>query len=252
MKNVTKSSAIRKATPPKRSAANSTDRRKTFLPGFGGFNGTHWEDLLISSEALYAEMYAAGQDGDDAPDEMELREMLSEFSDVSRHCASIARAWCACFEEKMTERLGFAPRLKFERLESPGDYTFTTDRIVATVPITTARRLFELSEKENHRSLSKLLRNWFTPMPHHSEFIRAWVGDKRLDRWDKNELCLLLDAFTDPDVDDEIYAAIGDGAATTAFEDAVDWKKFEAALARRRTPPAATRRRVANRERSKA
>ncbi|MBM7486119.1 MULTISPECIES: hypothetical protein [Bradyrhizobium] len=240
MKNILNSRSIRKAN----GARGVTKRRQMFLPGFGGFHKTKWERLLDKSQQLYARMDGADRDGGDG------LEMLSQFNDVSKHRASIARAWCVCFERKITESLGFAPRLKFERIE-PGDYIFTTDRIVATVPIGTAQRLFELSEQEDHRGLSNLLRNWFAPMPHHSKLIRAWAGSQRLDRWDRNELCLLLDAFTDPDIDDEIYAEIGGGGAMTLFEYAVDRKKKVAKLARRRTP-CAPRRRPANHERIKA
>ncbi|MDX3965535.1 MAG: hypothetical protein QHD01_02910 [Bradyrhizobium sp.] len=222
-----------------------------FLPAFGGFYGTHWEELLSLSEQLYAEMHAAELDGDDAPDEIELREMLSEFSDGSKHCTSIARSWCACFEEKMSKTLGFPLKLKFERLEMPLDYRLMTDRIVATVPMGTVKRLFDLSEKDRHRGLISNLSDWLTPMPHYTDLVKVWTGGKPLQRWDKNELFVLFDAFTDPEIDDEIFAEIGDGVATTAFEDSVDWKKFEAKLARR-LDPRATRPRSASRERSKS
>jgi hypothetical protein len=43
-----------------------------------------------------------------------------------------------------------------------------------------------------------------------------------------------LDAFVDPEIDDRLFSDIAEGKACSAFEDAVNWKRFEQKVAARR------------------
>ncbi|ACE99589.1 hypothetical protein IP86_17105 [Rhodopseudomonas sp. AAP120] len=209
----------------------------TFLPAFGGFYQTEWEELLSSSEQLYATLLAASEIGDAALDVDDFVEILSETTSVSRHCAGLAEAFCVGFEKDISKQLGFRLGLKFSKLKSPREYDFTTDRILATMPLRSARKLFELSMQERHERLIEAIEDWFTPydgfLPYYSNVIDDWIG-KPIDRWDKIELCVLLDAFVDPEIDDRLFSDIAEGKACSAFEGAVNWKRFEQKVAARR------------------
>lgn len=217
----------------------SKNKLETFLPGFGGFYGTHWEDLHTMSEEIYADMHAADEEAEGGADVIEIRDMLSDLSDFSKYCASLSRLFCESFGKEVSKGVGFELGLKFAKLKSPSEYNFRTDRIVATMPTRTARKLFDLSKREGHERLTEAICDWFTPYdgfaPYYSNTIDDWIS-KPVANWDKNELCVLLDAFTDGDIDEDIYSDIADSAACKAFEDSVDWKKFEAMLKRRRNP----------------
>lgn len=210
---------------------------ETFLPAFGGFYQTEWEELLSSSERLYATMHAASERGDAGLDVDDFAGILSETTSVSRHCAGLAEAFCAGFDEEMSKQLDFPLGLKFSKLKSPREYNFTTDRILATIPLRSVRKLFELSMQERHERLTEAIEDWFTPydgfLPNYSNVIDDWIG-KPIDRWDKNELCVLLDAFVDSDIDDRLFSDIAEGKACAVFESAVDWKRFEKKVAARR------------------
>jgi hypothetical protein len=214
---------------------------ETFLPAFGGFYQSHWEELLSDSEDLYATMHAEEEREEGGLDKDDFVEIFSETSSVSKLCTELARSFCERFDKEMSKAMGFRLGLKFARLRSSSEYNFTTDRIVAKMPLRSAKKLFSSSISERHKRLDASIRVWFTPypgfLPHYSDRIGDWIA-KPIDRWDQNELCVLLDAFVESDIDDELYREIADCDACAAFERSVDWKRFEkkaAALRRKKT-----------------
>ncbi|WLA83205.1 hypothetical protein [Bradyrhizobium elkanii] len=218
---------------------NTTNKRlETFLPSFGGFYQSHWEQLLSDAEELYTTMHAETERAQGGLSRADIAGIFSETGNTSRLCTALARSFCEHFDEEMSERLGFRLGLKFVELKSPSEYNFTTDRIVATMPLRSAKKLFYASMSERHRRLNDEIVDWFTPypgfVPYYSDYIGDWIA-KPIDKWDENELCVLLDAFVDTDIDEEIYHAVAEHDACSAFEESVDWKRFEekAALLRR-------------------
>jgi hypothetical protein len=214
---------------------------ETFLPAFGGFYQTHWEQLLTDSEELYVAMYAETEREKGGLSRNDLAGLLSETSSVRRLCSNIARTFCEHFEEEMSERLGFRLGLKFSKLDSPSEYNFTTDRILAGMPLRSAKKLFETSMQEGHQRLEEAVGEQFTPYPGFVPYYSANVDDwtaKPIDRWEAVELCVLLAVFIDTDIDEELYHAVAEHGACVAFEESVDWKRFEQkadALRRKRT-----------------
>lgn len=204
--------------------------REAHLPAFRGFYQTHWEQLLTDIEELYAAMHAEEERVEGGLDQDEIAELLSETSSASRLCTGIARCFCEGFDKAMSQKLGFPLGLKFSRLDSPSEYNFTTDRIVAGIPLRTAKKLFVLSEREGHARLAEAIREEFTPcpgfVPYYSDRAGDWIA-KPIAGWDAIELGVLLDAFVDTDIDEELYHEIAEGGAYGAFEEAVDWKRFE-------------------------
>lgn len=210
---------------------------ETFLPAFGGFYGTPWEDLLSDAQKTYAELHTESEREQGGLEVEDFVEIFSEVSSVSRLCGNIARSFCEGFDEEMSNDLGFRLGLKFSELESPSEYNFTTNRIVATMPLRSAKKLFELSMSERHERLIETIADRFTPhpgfMPCYSEDIGDWIA-KPVAEWDRNELCVLLDAFVGTDIDEDLYSAIAEGGACGEFESSVDWKRFEKKVAARR------------------
>jgi hypothetical protein len=204
--------------------------REAYLPAFRGFYQTHWEQLLTDIEELYAAMHAEEERAEGGLDQDEIAEILSETSSVSRLCTGIARSFCEGFDREMSEKLGFRLGLKFAKLDSPTEYNFTTDRILAGMPLRTAKKLFGLSERERHERLEEAIRGQFKPypgfIPYYSDRIGDWIA-KPIADWDAIELGVLLDAFVDTDIDEELYQEIAEGGAYEAFEGSVDWKRFE-------------------------
>jgi hypothetical protein len=122
---------------------NTTNMKlEAFLPSFGGFYQSHWEQLLSDAEELYTIMYAETERKEGGLSRDDLVGIFSETSSASRLCTNLARSFCERFDEEMSERLGFRLGLKFVKLKSPSEYNFTTDRILATMPLRSAKKLF--------------------------------------------------------------------------------------------------------------
>jgi hypothetical protein len=153
---------------------------------------------------------------------------------------SLARRFCRHFDRETSNWLGFELGLKFSEL-GIRNLNSTVDRIFVTMPVGTARKLFELSGQEHHRRFVEAIRDRFilcadlVPFP--SDAIRDWLIQP-VESLSKNELCDLLYVFVAPDIDDRIYADIaGGGDARMAFEDSVDWERFEKMVAAHRLMP---------------
>ena len=225
-----------------RNARKTTNKRlETFLPSFGGFYLSHWEQLLSDAEELYTTMHAETERAQGGLSRRDIVRLFSETSSTSRLCSSLARCFCEHFDEEMSGKLGFHLDLRFATLWGPKEYNFTTDRIIATMPLGSVKKLFGLSMQDRHQQLAEEIRDWFTPYPGFAPYYSDYVGDwiaKPIGKWDKNELCVLLDAFVEADLDEEIYHAVAEHDAYSAFEDSVDWKRFEekaAALRHKKT-----------------
>lgn len=232
--NTAKNTAGKNKTAKNKTTENKTAsmRLDTFLPAFGGFYQSRWEQLLSDAEDLYTTMHAETEREQGGLSKDDFAGLFHDTSSISRLCSGLARSFCEHFDEEMSERLGFRLGLRFASLRSPEEYNFSTDRILATMPLRSAKRLFGLSMQDEHERLDEEIRDWFTPrpgfVPHYSDRLDDWIA-KPIDTWDENELCVLLDAFvdTDTDIDEEIFHAIADYDPCSAFENSVDWKRFE-------------------------
>ena len=75
-----------------------TKPREAYLPAFGGFYQTHWEQLLTDIEELYAGMHVEEERAEGGLDQDEIAELLSETSSASRLCTGIAKCFCEGFD----------------------------------------------------------------------------------------------------------------------------------------------------------
>jgi hypothetical protein len=216
-----------------------TEKIETFLPGFGGFHGTQWENLFPFFRELCADRFAQ-EEGDDGLDSADFGEILRETSDASLFFTSLAGRFCRRFDAETSRWLGFELGLMFAELDDRTVPGSTTDHILATMPVRNASRLFGVSAQEQHRRLVESIRERFAPygglIPYPADAVEEWLAQP-IERWGRTELCDLLAVFVDPDIDDRLYADMTGGVdVRTAFENSVDWKRFsELAAARRRT-----------------
>jgi hypothetical protein len=74
-----------------------TTRLTTFLPGFGGFHGSRWDNLFPFAREQCAERFAR-YEGADELTAADLSAILRETSDASRFFASLARTLCRRFD----------------------------------------------------------------------------------------------------------------------------------------------------------
>ena len=214
-------------------------RIETFLPGFGGFHGTCWENLFPFSRERCAERFAR-YEGAEELTAADLGAILCETSDASRFFASLARGFCRRFDADTSRWLGFELGLTFSELDIPAARGGTTDFILATMPVYSARKLFARSAEEGHRRLVRSIRDRFAPyngvVPYPDNAVQQGLAEP-IERWGRVELCDLLAGFVDPELDERLYAEMTAGCdVRMSFDDAVDWKRFSELVAvRRRT-----------------
>jgi hypothetical protein len=130
--------------------ATGTTRVPFFLPGFGGFHGALWDDLFPFSRETCADRLAR-EEGGDGLVAADFSEILRETSSGPRFFASLAERFCRRFDAETSRWLGFELRLRFSELDVRSVPGSTTDHILATMPLDSARKLLARSAEEGHR-----------------------------------------------------------------------------------------------------
>ncbi|MBM7486120.1 MULTISPECIES: hypothetical protein [Bradyrhizobium] len=166
------------------------------------------------------------------------RQIATLTCDEKAFSVAVARSFCRHFERHLYVTRGLAIGLKFTRLERPADYPAENDRIVASLPAEEVRTLFEASALRKHVGLERAIGNRILTLGHRATDyggeLREWLQDP-VEGWDKNRLCVLLDAFVAPHIDLLLFAEMTkDGELHEAFSSAVDWAAFEAEAAQHR------------------
>ena len=215
-----------------------TTRLTTFLPGFGGFHGTQWSNLFPFSLEQCAERFASYEAADELT-AADLGAILRETSDATRFFASLARSFCRRYDADVSGWLGFELGLKFREFDIPAAGGGTSDFILATMPVDSARKLFARSAEEGHRRLLDSMRDDAGADAVSDGAVEQWLAEP-IERWGRVALCDLLAGFVDPEIDERLYAKMTEGRdLRTAFEEAVDWTRFaDLADAHRRAPTA--------------
>ncbi|MCK1500470.1 hypothetical protein [Bradyrhizobium sp. 188] len=213
-----------------------TTRLTTFLPGFGGFHGARWDNLFPFARTQCAERFAR-YEGAGELTAADLDPILRETSDASRFFASLAKGFCRRFDAETSRWLGFELGLTFSALEILAARG-TTDFILATMPVDSARKLFARSAEEGHRRLLDSIRDRSAPydgvVPDPDDAVEQWLAEP-IERWGRAALCDLLAGFVDPEIDERLYAEMTAGRdVREAFEHSVDWTRFADLAAARR------------------
>jgi hypothetical protein len=212
------------------SDVTETTRLTTFLPAFGGFHGSRWENLFPFAREQCADRFARYEGADELTG-AELGAILRETSDAARFFASLARAFCLRYAD-VSGWLGFELGLTFSDFDIPTSASGTTDFILATMPLDSARKLLARSAEEGHGRLRNSIRDRFAPGddadPNSDVVVEQWLAEP-IERWGRAALCDLLAGFVDPEIDERLYAEMTEGGdLRTAFEAAVDWERFAA------------------------
>lgn len=124
-------------------------------------------------------------------------------------------------------------------LDIPAVVGGTTDFILATMPVRSARKLLARSAEEGHQRLVRSIRDRFAPydgviVSYPADAVEQWLAAP-VERWGRSALCDLLAVFVDPEIDERLYANMSTGSdLRMAFEDAVDWTRFADLVAIRR------------------
>lgn len=255
--------------------------RNVCLPRFPGFYESCLSDAIDREEESWIEYRCDG--GDSGPDyESDYPEALQlatgpgnigeMFFDHTNHDAayrSLAFAWSDAFDYHAGEVLGMSRPYKrrqwtadgfvkvawdrptigarFESMESPREYNFTTDSVFADIPLKSLRAIFKRSADDGHESLSRIIRARFTSrsgfISFYSNDVADWLA-KPLRDWDHNELGTLLLSGLDAagaDIESREYdsgffgevfeSAVENEGAYSAWESAVDWPAFDKARA---------------------
>lgn len=208
---------------------------ETYLPRFGGFFQTSWEEAICVQKELCAQRHG-GVGG--ALKTADFRHILAPACDENAFALSVARSFCRHFNRHLYVTRGLAVGLKFKHLERPADYGAENERIVASLPEEGVRTLFEASAQRKHVGLESAIGNRILTLGRratlYGDKLRDWLQDP-VERWDKNQLSVLLDTFVAPHIDLLLFADMTKaGDLGKAFTAAVDWSAFEAKAAQRR------------------
>lgn len=213
----------------------STDDYEEYWPEELRLDGSEYSDILIRHTEYQAAYHALA------------RQYVSAFDFIAGeaigHTVKVAR------KRYDLETKGFLPyisdvasiRMQFESMTSPREYNFETDRLFAEIPVSMARKLFNISKTDKHVRLAAVIADRFTSYDgfysHYSNRLADWLA-KALRDWDHNELGTLLIAAmqasgeSEEEVSDRLYqGTCGDEGAYQEWSAAVDWPKFEAARA---------------------
>lgn len=222
-----------------------TDRLIINLPCFPGFYESLLSHEIDHIEEQEAE-WRAEQDQEEQPEHLRLT--AREFADILWRCSDysaayhdLAREWVEAFDYVVKDEIDLALNLEYESMDSPREYNFATDRVYAHIPWRRVLRLFAISKADKHETLSDTIRRRFTSRSGFISFypddLQSWLA-KPLADWDHNELgTLLLAALQvkgfNPEYDDlAIYYRTVDGeTAYTAYDNCVDWEKFDSLVA---------------------
>lgn len=219
-------------------AMSNTEKMIVQLPFAGFYESVHDRQLDQAME-MDADHFAS-RDNEDYPnavgmEESDLNEILFEMADWGKAHADYAESYVGAFAGFVHRETGLELGLEFEKMESPREYNFGTDRIFAYIPLSVlemlkaAVTLGNLAEviKERHESRSGFCSFYTTD-------IEAWTA-KPLKEWDHNELQTLLIAWMRQEIAPDADEAIDDNTidfdaemALRAWQECVDWNAFDA------------------------
>jgi hypothetical protein len=219
------------------------------IPSFPGFYNSDLDAEFDHVSERNAEYWAEQDTGEHGAeyanatplDSQDYAGLIWDAMDWSAAHAHAAREWCASFDHVASASLGFKLELSFESMHSPREYNFTTDRIFAYMQEETAKRLLDATPRE---TLAEVIEERFTSrsgfISHYSNDVQDWF-DQGADAWDFNQWATVLEAALravrdgEREVSEEVFDHMTDSNDfDTAFDNGMDWAKFEAAKEERR------------------
>jgi len=228
------------------------DKYPVTLPFFPGFYESMLSHAIDDAEERDAEYYAEKESSEKyhpetyQPEHLRLSE--SEYASIFFDCTDyqatyhgIAKMWVEAFDCWMKEHIGTPEKsFTFEKMLSPREYNFTTDRVFAEVPYEVIDTLFSKSASGDHKTLKQVIKDTFTSydgfISHYSNSLAEWLT-RPLNEWDYNEMGTLVAAVIKASEHWEdtsefsmhLYGSVFSGNGEDERE--VDWPKFEAKVA---------------------
>ncbi|UVO30322.1 hypothetical protein [Bradyrhizobium arachidis] len=209
------------------------------LPGFSGFSAPEWETVIETPLRRAAQNYALTEPAAAwALDEEDFTGLLEAHRDRRAQCAAIAGHFCSILAGKLAQKVGFAHGLLFKEVQFAQERGFETDRIVATMPLSSAIKIFQMSEAKHHRPLNDVMPSDFAPylgcMAHPEGDPHPLLAFLSIEDWDGMALGTLLEAFAGHRVEKKALRTIESEHAHSAFTGAVDWPRVREAVQTRR------------------
>ena len=157
-------------------------------------------------------------------------DLLDRASDFEGMRKAIANAYVHELNKLIQEEDELDTNFKFESLVSPREYNFETDKVFAYVRQEVVQEMFD---RTTPMTLAQVIQDRHTSrsgfVSFYSNDMQEWQ-DKPLAEWDANELCTLLLAYLEDNVDGEWEEIIADRLMTldhVFLESYVNWTKFE-------------------------
>ena len=188
------------AGPPLRCGRNTKMRTKAAnqlvasLPFFPGFYESSL-DYLIDRE-IEQEMEGDGKPGDEYYRAPKTWEEVDAVANYPAAMGAIARGWVQSFAMET------CLAMKWESMQSPREYNFTTDRVFVTLPAETLAKLATVRESEEFaETLEAMFTSYDGFMSFYSNDAEAAEWQKPMTELDHNQLQALIRAYVTKEVD---------------------------------------------------
>lgn len=205
------------------------DTLETNIP-FAGFYNTWYDVELDAALNSQVEHFESEYDLDEEQ-VSEYADILFRYTDWRQAQEVIARYYVNAFNNCFKEWTEIDLKADFNKMISPREYNFETDRIFVTVD---EAAILVLYDKVDEATLRRIIEERFTSRSGFISFypnsLDEWPGNVL--EWDVNQVCTLLLCFLPEDWDDEIVkATFQGGEAFEAWEESVDWNAVKLAWA---------------------
>lgn len=192
-----------------------------FVPGFR-FDASEWELLISDARQHAARVCADLQGGEEGKlDERDYILLFEDFGDEAVQRSAIACSYCEMYGIRVALALGFPPELRFLR------YDAEADRIVATLPLASVRRILELRKAMRGGIPDEMVERLIGPVTGElgSEEIAQALG-----RLNRRCLSYLLSDFLVVDPATPRHMRIYQARARAAFAESIDWDQLRSAV----------------------
>ena len=198
---------------------------------FAGFYNTTYDRELDEQLTQQATHYVEEENPDTLLEEDVVQQIMFDHMDWGAAHRHVCQAYVNTFCSRFHAEFGLDLRLEFEKMTSPKEYNFQTDRAWAIISEEKARALFELVPRA---ALEKAIKGRFTScdgfISFYSNRIDDWL-EKPIEEWDYNELGTLLYAMVDDNFEmDCFYELNDDGVFYIAIQEGMNWAHLEQKL----------------------
>lgn len=202
---------------------------ETNIP-FAGFYYSNYDDELGATLDSQVEWFESEYDLD-KEQALEYSEILFRYTDWRHAWEVIAKHYVTAFSKCFKEWTEVDLKADFNKMISPREYNFETDRIFGMVD---EAAILALYDKVDEATLRRIIEERFTSRSGFISFypnsLDLWPSNAL--EWDVNQICTLLMCFLPEDWERDVFeATFQGGEAFEAWEGSVDWNAVELAWA---------------------